>query len=108
MDFSLIVVIHLQAGIASDTFNQMLAQAPTSIVWNPDALVSVPTPAVDGVYSTYAAWCALLKGTGLTLLRVGQIYEIYPEKHPGEYDAVCRKPNGWGPDFIHPPVADWR
>lgn len=119
MDLSSIVMFHIEAGPAVEALNAMKDQVPVPVMFFPTkqyyvsrGLLSpseVHTRAVYGQYSVFEGLCALLEGSGLTFHNERTLVMISPERHPGERDALCQdKPNGWGPDFIHPPVANWK
>lgn len=110
MDLSLIVSLHLEAGPAWQTLTSLGRQTDTQVYWAGDddvrTIDTLRTPAVHGRYSVADAWCAALKGTGLTWEISVNSLSIRPAR-PGEYEAQCQARVGWGPDFVHPPQANW-
>jgi hypothetical protein len=105
MDLSVIVTLHLAAGSLSQTGVGLGYQSYMGVVWNPEVVADVRTPALDGPYSRLGALCAYLRGSGFTFKVFQDTIGIFPEAHPGDLELQC--PHGWGPLDIHPPVADW-
>jgi hypothetical protein len=103
---SLIVVLHIDAGTAATTLKLMQGQTGVDTVWSTE---QAHTHAVHGRYSVFEGWCALLEGSGLIFDIGPNIVLVRPEEYRGERNAECQdKPNGFGPGFVHPPVADWK
>lgn len=105
----IVFLLHIDAGAANETLMLMSKQTNVEVAWDYTLLESYDTHPIQGAYGLFEGWCALLAGSGLTF-RYGRGWVfVLPEAHPGELDATCQdKPNGFGPDFIHPPVADWK
>lgn len=110
MDLSVIVALHIDAGPAELFFKSLCDQTDVaSCVWEREEVKHINIPAMHGDYFVWTAWCVALKGTGLTWdPTIAPEYIVVRPARPGEYEAQCPVPNGWGPDFIHPPPADWR
>jgi hypothetical protein len=111
----LIFAIHIPAGPANETLTELSLQTDIDTSWHMTQLIAVTTPAIEGRYGLYEAWCAILKGTGFTFtIRLSKIehspiLDVDPERYPGEHAKNCSdKHEGWGPQWIHPPVADWQ
>ncbi len=107
MDLSLIISLHIDAGPASDALSSLSRQAQIQIGWGGDVYDAPSVPAVHGVYSVAGGLCAVLQGTGLIWTYRGN-YLMVTRAHPGEYEALCQQPRGWGPDFIQPPQVNWK
>lgn len=106
-DLALIVSLHIAAGPARTGLEQLIQQANVELVWGD--IETAHTRAVDGRYSVFDGLCALLAGSGLTFhaAALGTITVFH--QPPGEPDVQCQDTaNGFGPDFIEPPVADWK
>lgn len=110
MDLSVIVAIHIDAGPAEPFLKSLCEQTDVpSCIWEPGSLDHINIPAMQGYYSASGAWCEALKGTGFIWdTSIAPDYIVVKSARPGEWEAECPVPNGWGPDFIHPPQADWR
>ena len=113
MDLSVIVALHIDAGPADPGLKSLCEQTGVpSCVWEREEVKHINFPAMQGDYFVWAAWCVALKGTGLTWdpTIAPEYIVVRPVRpaSPGEYEAQCPVPNGWGPDFIDPPKADWR
>lgn len=111
MDLSLIVSLHLESGPAARALVELGRQSNVDVFWMGDEIPPLQIPAVNGLYSIADGWCAALKGTGLIWERSPTAWNHgLSVRHalPGEYEKLCQFPIGWGPDFIHPPTADWK
>lgn len=105
----MIVFVHIDAGSANVTLGLMGQQFNAQVAWNYDLLEPYNTHAIEGSYGLFEGMCALLAGSGLTFTIAPRMISVVPQAHPGDLDTQCQdKPNGFGPDFIHPPVADWK
>lgn len=110
MDLSVIVAIHIDAAPAESFLKSLCEQTDVaSCVWEREDFEHINIPAMQGYYYVSGAWCEALKGTGFIWdIRIAPNYIVVRPARPGEYEAQCPVTNGWGPDFIHPPQADWR
>lgn len=107
----LVFFMHIDAGPADKTLQLMAAQTNVDTLYDHETAPAYLTHAVRGTYGLFEGWCAFLEGSDLTFTYSADMnyVSVEHEAHPGDRDALCQdKPNGWGPDFIHPPVADWK